>query len=65
MEEKKESQRNADRRKDSRRKLVIHSRDLPFPERRKTNRRQIDRRLISEEEESEILSLIETGENSE
>jgi hypothetical protein len=51
--------RNSDRRhREDRRKTYTDPKDLPFPDRRKGDRRQMDRRVVSDEEKSEILSRV-------
>jgi len=46
------------RRREDRRKTYTDPKDLPFPDRRKGDRRQMDRRVVSDEEKSEILSRV-------
>jgi len=50
------------RRGPDRRKLVIDPADLPFPDRRKGDRRQMDRRVTSQEETEELLKRIKSVE---
>ncbi len=51
--------RGPDRRRgEDRRKVFIDPKDLPFPDRRKGDRRQMDRRVTSVEESQEILKKI-------
>ena len=51
--------RGSDRRKGERRKLNVDPADLPFPDRRKGgDRRQMDRRVLSDEEKEEILKRV-------
>lgn len=59
-QEPKTPERGADRRQSGdRRKVFIDPADLPFPDRRKGgDRRQMDRRVISEEESQEIIKRI-------
>lgn len=58
-EEKKISYRGQDRRKGERRKIHIEPKDLPFPDRRSgLDRRQMDRRVVSDEERDELLKRI-------
>ncbi len=55
----KDSDRGQERRQgEDRRKVVIDPQDIPFPDRRKGDRRKKDRRLYSEEEQQEILKRI-------
>jgi len=46
------------RRREDRRKTYTDPKDLPFPDRRKGDRRQMDRRIVSDEEKTEILSRV-------
>jgi hypothetical protein len=58
-EEKKIQYRGQDRRKGERRKTHIDPKDLPFPDRRSgLDRRQMDRRVVSDEEKEELLKRI-------
>ena len=52
-------ERGSDRRRgEDRRKNHMDPKDLPFPDRRKGDRRQMDRRVVSDEEKGEILSRV-------
>ncbi|TKJ36860.1 hypothetical protein CEE37_14850 [candidate division LCP-89 bacterium B3_LCP] len=59
------SPRSEDRRKGGdRRKVHTDPATLPFPDRRKGERRQMDRRIVSEEEKKEIgKKIIPDGED--
>jgi hypothetical protein len=51
--------RGSDRRSGKdRRQTNMDPKDLPFPDRRKGDRRTMDRRVISEEESQEILNRV-------
>ena len=52
------------RRGEDRRKTHTDPKDLPFPDRRKGDRRQMDRRVVSDEEKAEILSRVIPSEST-
>jgi hypothetical protein len=58
-EEKTSTERVLDRRKGGdRRTTFVDPADLPFPDRRKGDRRQMDRRVLSEEEREALKKII-------
>jgi hypothetical protein len=64
-EEKKQADRDLDRRRGSdRRQTQIDPADLPFPDRRKGDRRQMDRRVMSEEEREALKKIIVPDESN-
>jgi hypothetical protein len=60
--EKNKFERGPDRRGSDRRKAWTDPKDLPFPDRRKGDRRQQDRRVFSEEEREEFLKQVKKDE---
>lgn len=58
--------RSSDRRRNERRKLDVDPANLPFPDRRQGDRRQMNRRVLSDEEKEEILKRVKVpGSDSE
>jgi hypothetical protein len=65
-EDKKPGGRGPDRRSSSdRRQTQVDPTDLPFPDRRKGDRRQMDRRILSDEEREALKKVIVPDPNSE
>lgn len=65
-QDKNTADRASDRRRGpDRRKLIIDPADLPFPDRRKGDRRQMDRRITLPEETEELLKRIKSVEEEE
>jgi hypothetical protein len=63
MEKKDNTPRGPERRKnDERRRVHTDPSELPFPDRRRLERRNEDRRVVTEEEKNEILKKIEKEE---
>jgi hypothetical protein len=63
MEKKDNTPRGPERRQnDERRRVYTDPSELPFPDRRRNERRNEDRRVVTEEEKNEILKKIEKEE---